>query len=112
MLKILLDPVVIVSCIVCLLLIVIFMVWFICTKIKKKKFINEMMEKLPDVEYTAIVSSSNGYGVAGNTNYNGGIAKPTIKFLVVYKSGEKQIVTLRDGEPLFNEYTLLLRVEK
>lgn len=83
---------------------------------KEKEFIEEMIRKLPDVEYTEIVSSSNGNsGTIATFNSNGGVgygsysSRPTTKFLVVYKSGDKQIVSLRDGIPLFNEYVRLLR---
>lgn len=79
-------------------------------KRKKNKFTKVMMKKLPNVEYTAIISSSNGYCVSNGNNsiYEGG---PTTKFLIVYKSGEKEIVTLSDEGPLFNEYVKLLRIK-
>lgn len=83
---------------------------------QEKEFINEMMKRLPDVEYTEIVSSSNGSnGTVSTFNLNGGVgygsysSRSTTKFLVVYKSGDKQIVNLRDEIPLFNEYVRLLK---
>lgn len=83
---------------------------------QEKEFIDEMTRRLPDVEYTEIVSSSNGSnGTVSTFNSNGGVgygsysSRPTTKFLVVYKSGDKQIVNLRDGIPLFNEYVRLLK---
>lgn len=83
---------------------------------KEKEFDEEMMRRLPDVEYTEIVSSSNGNGGAISTfNSSGGVgygfygSQSTTKFLVVYKSGDKQIVNLLDGSQLFNEYVRLLR---
>ena len=83
---------------------------------KDKEFNEEMMRRLPEVEYTEIVSSSNGSnGNVSTFNSHGGVgfgsysSLPTTKFLVVYKSGYKQIVNLRDGIPLFNEYVRLLK---
>jgi len=83
-------------------------------KRQDEEFNEEMMKRLPEVEYTEIVSSSNGNnGTIGTFNSDGGFgsdsSRPTTKFLVVYKSGYKQIVILRDGIPLFNEYVKLLR---
>ena len=81
-----------------------------------KDFNEEMMRRLPEVEYTEIVSSSNGgSGFVSTFNSDGGVgggsygSHPTTKFLVVYKSGYKQIVNLRDGIPLFNENVRLLK---
>ena len=83
---------------------------------KYKEFNKEMMSRLPEVEYTEIISSSNGNsgtigiissdGVVGSGSYS---SRPITKFLVVYKFGYKQIVSVYDGEPLFNEYVLRLR---
>lgn len=81
-----------------------------------REFNEEMMRKLPEVEYTEIVSSSNGNkGTISTFNSDGGVgfgsynSRPTTKFLIIYKSGDKQIVNLRDGTPLFNEYVNYLK---
>lgn len=92
-----------------------FVFFILYKKNKIKEFNKEMMRRLPEVEYTEIVSSSNGNnGTVSTFNSDGGIfgsysSYPTTKFLVVYKSGYKQIVNLRDGIPLFNEYVRLLK---
>ena len=98
-----------------------FVVFFIVALFRKEKkdkeFNEETMRRLPEVEYTEIVSSSNGSnGTISTFNSDGGVgygsysSRPTTKFLVVYKSGYKQIVNLRDGIPLFNEYVRLLKI--
>lgn len=90
------------------ILIIIFIVLFVMFERKKKRQENawyeELMKKLPDVDYTKIVSSSNGVE-SGNGIFS---SLPKTKFLVVYKSGDKQIVNLRDNVPLFEEYVRLL----
>lgn len=97
-----------------------FVIFFILMLHKREKqdkeFNEEMMRRLPEVEYTEIVSSANGSnGTVSTFNSDGGVgfgsysSRPTTKFLVVYKSGDKQIVNLRDGIPLFNEYVRLLK---
>lgn len=74
-----------------------------------------MTERLPDVEYTEIIASSNGGGSVTTIDSNGDVgfgsygSAPSTKFLVVYKSGEKEIVNLYDGIPLVNEYVRLLK---
>lgn len=41
---------------------------------QEKEFIDEMMKRLPDVDYTEIVSSSNGNnGTVSTFNSNGGV---------------------------------------
>ncbi len=91
-------------------------VFLICMLYKNKKRDKELMRRLPEVEYTEIISSTNGNnGIISTFNTNGGVgfgsysSCPTTKFLVVYKSGYKQIVNLRDSKPLFNEYVRLLK---
>lgn len=81
-----------------------------------REFNEEMMRRLPEVEYTKIISSVVGNtGFVGTVNTDGKVgigsygADATTKFLVVYKSGYKQIVHLKDGIPLFNEYVKLLK---
>ena len=93
-----------------------FVIFAVYSKQKDKEFNNEMMKRLPDVEYTEIVSSSHGcHGSISvlNSDGEGGYGSYrsclTTKFLVVYKSGYKQIINLRDGTPLFNEYVNLLK---
>ncbi len=97
-----------------------FIVFFIVALYRKEKkdkeFNEEIMRRLPEVEYTEIVSSSNGNnGTVSTFNSDGGVgfgsysSRPTTKFLVVNKSGYKQTVNLRDGIPLFNEYVRLLK---
>lgn len=83
---------------------------------KDKEFNEEMMRRLPEVEYTEIISSTSGsngtvsaFNSDGDMGFGSYSSHPTTKFLVVYKSGYKQIVNLRDGIPLFNEYVKLLK---
>ncbi len=83
---------------------------------KRKEFNEEMTRRLPEVEYTEIISSSNGgSGTVSTLNSNGGVgfgsydSRSTTKFLLVYKSGYKQIITIEDRNPLFNEYVALLK---
>ncbi len=96
----------------------------ICLKVannnerKKKAFNDEMMRRLPDIEYTEIISSSNSSrGNVTTFNFNGGVgfgsygSPATTKFLLVYKSGFKEIVNITDGTPLFNEYVMRLKKE-
>ncbi|MDE6504750.1 MAG: hypothetical protein K2L42_02650 [Clostridia bacterium] len=96
---------------------ILFLIYFLHKRKKKnKEFIDEMMRRLPGVDYTEIIASSycnngtistfNSNGEVGYGSYN---SRPTTKFLVVYKSGDKQIVNLLDGTPLFNEYVQLLK---
>ncbi len=95
-----------------------FFLFFMLNKRKKqeKEFNEKLMKKVPEIEYTEIVSSSNGNnGIISTFNTDGDIgfgsynSLPTTKFLVVYRSGHKEIVNLRDGTPLFNEYVRLLK---
>lgn len=82
----------------------------------RAKKIAELWKRLPDVAYTEIVSSSTGasgsintYNTKGELSFGSFYSSPSTKFLIVYKSGEKQIVNLGDGTALFNEYVQLLR---
>ncbi len=96
--------------------IVLFIACWVIWIVKELEFKKELKRRLPDVAYTEIVSSSNGSnGTVSTLNSNGGVgfgsyrSRPTTKFLVVYTSGYKQIVTIEDGTALFKEYVARLR---
>ena len=82
---------------------------------KYRKFDAEMMKKLPEIEYTEIVTSSSEAEslVALNPRMEGDkrhyLIGSTTKFLIIYKSNQKQMVCLRDGTPFFNECVKLLK---
>ncbi len=83
---------------------------------KTKEYYKELTRRLPEVEYTEIVVSSNGSSGSFSTyNTFGGVgggsyeSSPKTKFLVVYKSGYKQVVSVEDKNPLFDKYVLLLK---
>lgn len=103
-------------CAVCALIIFLFNLSLNKKKQKEQERIDKLTERLPEVEYTEIISSSNGEGGTVTTfDSNGDVgfgsygSAPSTKFLVVYKSGEKEIVNLYDGIPLVNEYVRLLK---
>ena len=83
-------------------------IWKARTNNKEKNYINELTKRLPYVDYTEIISSSNGVSTEGISSFNFN-TRATTKFLVVYKSGQKHIVLLDDNSPLFNEYVKLLK---
>lgn len=82
---------------------------------KYQEFDAAMMKKLPEIEYTEIVESSSDAKslveinpkMEGDKKYY--LPGPTTKFLIVYKSNQKQMVSLRDGTPFFNECVKLLK---
>lgn len=106
--------------IVIIIILVAFFCWSFYNSNKKKQKeqdrIDRLTERLLDVEYTEIIASSNGEGGTVTTfDSNGDVGfgsyggAPSTKFLVVYKSGEKEIVNLDDRLPLVNEYVRLLK---
>ncbi len=84
-------------------LVVFFIVILVLRDQKEQNFNDEMTRRLPEIEYTQIVSTARG----SNLDHS----PPMTKFLIVYKSGDKQIVNLRDGSKLFNECVQRLKNE-
>lgn len=102
--------------IVLVVILVIKIVVAIIRKYRQIEKIKELTIRLPGVEYTEIIVSSNSRKGAfssantrGHFNYGTYKSSARTKFLVVYKSGQKQVVELQDDTPLFNEYLQLLK---
>ena len=92
---------VILTFLICVLLIVYF--------VRRK---NRLLEKAKHINYTKILSSSASDGgvIMMSNGYMGGYGSfAQTKFLVVYKSGEQEIVTVSDGSKLCQTYLKYLQ---
>ena len=83
---------------------------------REKEGLMYYMSRLNEIDYTEIIGSSNGNsGVVTTVNSNGNVgmgsygSNATTKFLIVYKSGEKEIIQIQDRSPLFPELVKLLK---
>lgn len=70
---------------------------------KQKERRQDLEKKIPYIDYTELIGASD-YRPGYRYNY-----APIIKFLVTFKTGEKQIVSIPERSPLCQKYIDLLK---
>lgn len=92
---------------------------------QKKEYIKRCLERLPEVDYTIILAASTGavtQGIvtnvgAGNSGMGSGVGSfssysaPSTKYLVVYRDGSREIVTIDDSSELGQEYAMRIKLD-
>lgn len=98
--------------VIVIVLVIIFLISFYY---KNKKKTEEWLNRINEVAYTQIIGSNGGesgtivtYGKSG-ANIGGFSTSSSTKFLVVYFSGEREIVTVFDNSKLCKEYLMKLK---